>query len=202
MRRISPAVSAALRGPLANAITKSAAAALLVAALNPTLGIAAGRVVDANAPGVTHVGGVWMVDGKPAEGLLTEHDEWGDLLMTVPLVHGVVDGTERRWFSNGRPESVRTFEDGRKVGIHVGWWPNGARRFRTRYVADSFDGANEAWYETSVRSQRLEYVTGREEGRQQMWAPDGTLIVNYEMRAGRRYGLINAKPCIPSSGGM
>ena len=176
--------------------------ALVVAALNPTLGVAAGDVVDANDARVTHVGGVWMLDGRLADGLLTEYGEWGELLMTAPLVHGVVDGIERRWFSNGRPESVRTFEDGRKVGVHVGWWPTGTHRFRTRYVDDSFDGVNKAWYETGVQSQRLEYVKGREEGRQQMWASDGTLIVNYEMRAGRRYGMINAKPCIPSSGGM
>ena len=97
---------------------------------------------------------------------------------------------------------MRTFDAGRKVGVHVGWWPNGAVRFRTRYADDSFDGTNEAWYDTGVRSQRLEYSAGHEEGRQQMWAPDGTLIVNYEMRGGRRYGMINAKPCIPSSGGM
>ena len=175
---------------------------LLVAVFNPTVDFAAGGVIEANDASVTHVGGVWVVNGKPADGLLTEHDEWGDLLMTASLVHGVVDGIERRWFDSGRAESVRRFEGGRKVGIHVGWWRNGALRFRTRYADDSFDGVNEAWYQTGVRSQRLEYVAGREEGRQQLWAPDGTLIVNYEMRAGRRFGMINAKPCIPSSGGM
>ena len=183
-------------------LVKAIFVAALVAGLNPTLGVAAGGIVDANDAGVTHAGGVWLVHGRPADGLLTEHDEWGDLLMTAPLAHGVIEGIERRWFANGRPESVRTFDAGRKVGVHVGWWPNGAARFRTHYQDDSFDGANEAWYDTGVRSQRLEYVAGREEGRQQMWAPDGTLIVNYEMRGGRRYGMINAKPCIPSSRGM
>jgi hypothetical protein len=36
---------------------------------------------------------------------------------------------------------------------------------------------------------------GREEGLQQAWTEDGTLYINYEMRNGRRYGFINARPC-------
>ena len=41
------------------------------------------------------------------------------------------------------------------------------------------------------------FLHGREEGLQQAWTDDGTLYVNYEMRNGRRYGFINAKPCRP-----
>jgi hypothetical protein len=41
------------------------------------------------------------------------------------------------------------------------------------------------------------FFNGREEGRQQAWTEDGTLYINYEMRNGRRYGFINARPCRP-----
>ncbi|MEQ1897485.1 MAG: hypothetical protein ABL971_08895 [Vicinamibacterales bacterium] len=41
------------------------------------------------------------------------------------------------------------------------------------------------------------FRNGREEGRQQAWTEDGTLYINYEMRNGRRYGFINARPCLP-----
>jgi len=181
---------------------KSACVIVLAALFNPTIDLAAGGLVEATGPGVLHTGGTWRVNGGLANGLLLERDSWGDLLMTAPLVNGVVHGVERRWFPNGRPESVRMFEMGQKVGVDVGWWPNGAVRFRARYDADRFDGANEAWYETGALSQRLAYVGGHEEGLQQMWSPDGTLIVNYEMRGGRRFGMINAKPCIPSNSGM
>ena len=30
---------------------------------------------------------------------------------------------------------------------------------------------------------------------QQAWTPDGELYLNYEMRNGRRYGYVNARPC-------
>ena len=41
------------------------------------------------------------------------------------------------------------------------------------------------------------FLNGREEGVQQAWTEDGTLYINYEMRNGRRYGFINARPCVP-----
>lgn len=41
------------------------------------------------------------------------------------------------------------------------------------------------------------FLNGKEEGLQQAWTEDGELFVNYEMRNGRRYGFINARPCRP-----
>lgn len=41
------------------------------------------------------------------------------------------------------------------------------------------------------------FFNGREEGLQQVWTEDGQLYINYEMRQGRRYGFINARPCAP-----
>ena len=41
---------------------------------------------------------------------------------------------------------------------------------------------------------------GQEQGLQTFWRPDGTLHSNYEVRNGRRYGLVNAKPCMPFQG--
>lgn len=41
------------------------------------------------------------------------------------------------------------------------------------------------------------FYNGKEEGLQQAWTEDGTLFINYEMRNGRRYGFINARPCRP-----
>jgi antitoxin component YwqK of YwqJK toxin-antitoxin module len=41
------------------------------------------------------------------------------------------------------------------------------------------------------------FYNGREEGVQQVWTEDGELYINYEMKGGRRYGAINARPCAP-----
>jgi len=34
---------------------------------------------------------------------------------------------------------------------------------------------------------------------QQSWTAGGELYLNYEVRGGRRYGMVNAKPCLPAS---
>lgn len=41
------------------------------------------------------------------------------------------------------------------------------------------------------------FYNGREQGVQQAWTEDGELYINYEMKNGRRYGEINARPCVP-----
>ena len=41
------------------------------------------------------------------------------------------------------------------------------------------------------------FLNGREEGMQQVWTEEGELYISYDMRNGRRYGFINARPCNP-----
>jgi len=46
-------------------------------------------------------------------------------------------------------------------------------------------------------AERRHFFNGREEGLQQVWTAAGELYINYEMRNGRRYGFLNARPCSP-----
>mgnify|MGYP003352023984 CR=1 FL=1 len=46
-------------------------------------------------------------------------------------------------------------------------------------------------------AERRHFFDGKEEGLQQAWTEDGQLYINYEMRNGRRYGVLNARPCNP-----
>ena len=63
------------------------------------------------------------------------------------------------------------------------------------------DGVKHGEYRTFHDNGQLaeirRYVMGREEGLQQSWTRDGVLYLNYEVRDGRRYGLVNARPCEP-----
>ena len=170
---------------------------LIVVTLDSMVGLAS-DVIDAEDPALEHVHGLWLRNGRPLSGVLVGHDDGGAVIMTATVANGLLEGVERRWFSTGEPESVRRFAGGRKVGLHQGWWPDGTPRFRATYHADAFDGRYEAWYRTGRLAERREYIAGREAGHQQMWMADGTLYVNYEVRAGRRFGMVNAKPCIPA----
>jgi hypothetical protein len=58
-------------------------------------------------------------------------------------------------------------------------------------------GPYHTWYPTGRPYQARSYVEGRQEGRQQAWTPEGDLYLNYEVWNGRRYGFVNATPCLP-----
>lgn len=53
------------------------------------------------------------------------------------------------------------------------------------------------FYPNGRRYEVRHFFNGKEEGLQQAWTEDGTLYINYEMRNGRRYGFVNARPCVP-----
>lgn len=60
------------------------------------------------------------------------------------------------------------------------------------------NGEFRAWHPNGRLADVRRYVVGREAGLQQSWTADGVLYLNYEVRNGRRYGLINSRPCLPA----
>jgi hypothetical protein len=60
------------------------------------------------------------------------------------------------------------------------------------------NGEFRTWHDNGRLADVRRYVDGREEGLQQSWTADGVLFLNYEVRNGRRYGLINSRPCEPA----
>lgn len=60
------------------------------------------------------------------------------------------------------------------------------------------NGEYRTWHANGQLAEIRRYVNGREEGLQQSWTADGVLFLNYEVRNGRRYGLVNSRPCQPA----
>ena len=79
------------------------------------------------------------------------------------------------------------------------YWPNGLLKTQADYVGDLRQGEYRTWREDGTLYELRHYDRGRESGVQQSWERDGTLFLNYEMRNGRRYGYVNAKPCLPAA---
>ena len=173
-----------------------ALAAAIVA--GASLGASTAGLAEIGTTGVAQVGGVWRRDSHVFSGLLIERDEAGVARMLVGIADGRADGHEWRWYGDGSLESIREYAIGHKVGFHRGWWPNGARRFEGGYQDDGFHGTYKAWYASGRLAEIRTYVDGRESGLQQSWTPDGVLFLNYDMRGGRRYGMVNARPCMPA----
>ncbi len=78
------------------------------------------------------------------------------------------------------------------------YWPNGQIRSVATYHHDVRHGEYRTFREDGTRYELRHYDQGRESGMQQSWEQDGTLFLNYEVRKGRRYGFVNATPCVPA----
>jgi antitoxin component YwqK of YwqJK toxin-antitoxin module len=113
------------------------------------------------------------------------------------LAHGQPDRVLYTWYENGSVESVRPYRGTKKVGTHRLYWPDGTRRLEAHYEDDAYDGVYRTWHPSGRPAEVRLFARGRESGRQQAWTPEGVLYLNYEVRGGRHYGLINARPCVP-----
>ena len=78
----------------------------------------------------------------------------------------------------------------------VARWPDGGRRLEADRVDDTYHGEYRTWYRSGAPYELRHFVHGREEGPQQSWTEAGEVFLNYEVRGGRRYGFINATPCL------
>jgi hypothetical protein len=78
-------------------------------------------------------------------------------------------------------------------------WPNGRVRSDAFFADGVLIGEYRTYYQSGAPYELRHYVNGREEGRQQSWTEDGELFLNYDVTHGRRYGLVNARPCIQVS---
>ena len=114
---------------------------------------------------------------------------------------GLLDGTSRVWHPDGTRAELRQFREGRKTGTHRGWWPTGRRQFECTYAGDLAIGECRDWYATGQLAAIHRYAAGVEAGLQQGWDRAGSLQFSYEIRDGRRYGLLGSELCRPDSQG-
>jgi hypothetical protein len=77
------------------------------------------------------------------------------------------------------------------------YWPNGRLRLEAHLRHDRFHGSYRTFYASGQPFEVRHYVQGREEGRQQSFTETGDVFLNYEVWQGRRYGYLNARPCMP-----
>ncbi len=78
------------------------------------------------------------------------------------------------------------------------FWPNGTLRRAFDVRKDVRHGEYRTWTIDGKPYELKHFADGREDGLQQAWDENGRLYLNYEVRDGRRYGMVNAKPCLPA----
>ena len=118
------------------------------------------------------------------------------------LVPGAPDRIVQVFDERGTLLSETAYRDGRKVGRHVSYWPGGGQRVATIYNGDVIEGEYRAWHANGQLAELKHYVSGHQAGMQQAWTDRGELFLNFEVRNGRHYGLVNSRPCLPVAGTM
>jgi hypothetical protein len=78
------------------------------------------------------------------------------------------------------------------------FWPNGNLRRSFDLRNDVRHGEYRTFTVDGKPYELKHFVDGREDGLQQAWDERGELYLNYVVKNGRRYGMVNAKPCLPA----
>lgn len=133
--------------------------------------------------------------GMPLSGVLVSTDPATGLTEISSYLKGWQEGkTLRNYTATGKAESLRWYRHGEKDSTHIGWWPNGNKRFEYRFDSGQYNGTAKEWYETGELFKAIEYKNGLELSGQG-WRPNGKLFLNYAVRNGRYYGRANGKMC-------
>jgi len=89
----------------------------------------------------------------------------------------------------------RTYLAGRKVGIHLGWWPDGKPKFYYELNNDAYTGLVKEWFSNGTPARVFHYKDGQEDGSEKMWWEDGRIRANYVIINGEKFGLSGQKLC-------
>jgi hypothetical protein len=152
--------------------------------------------VSAADPRLQRDGLRWLLQGQPYSGDLVESAPDGGRSVR-PLRAGLLQGTVRSWYADGRLRSERLYEAGRKNGPQREWWPDGQPRLAAIMLADAPVGTLRSWYQEGLPYEEHRYdAGGHESGLQRVWYQDGTARANYIVAGGRRYGTIGPRGCL------
>ncbi len=138
--------------------------------------------------------GIWHYNQKPFTGNIIELYPNGHLKSRVACLNGKEHGYMESWFINGLLEEQRIYINGKKTATHTGWWPNGNKRFERHYEDDMYTGVNKEWYESGRLYTVMGYLHSVEIGGAG-WRENGKPFMNFRLKDGVRYGLVNAELC-------
>lgn len=187
---------ATTRVPVGWGLARLAACALAYSAA--IAGAAAGAAdaqMNSTDARVGRDGPLWLWDGKPMNGELHRVEASGSVTL-LPVRRGLVEGTTRSRYADGRPHTEGAFSKGQPHGLHLAWWPNGRAQSEQNFADGMPHGRSRTWYASGKPYEEHHHARGQEAGPQRIWFEDGRLRANYEVKNGRRYGTIGAMGCV------
>lgn len=150
--------------------------------------------ISAADPLLKLVNGVWYYADSLFSGHVHQFYENGNMQSMQCYYLGREEGWLLTWYMGGQKETQRFFRAGEKDSTHMGWWENGQKRFEYHFKQGAYDGNFKEWYSNGALFRHIEYKGGQEI-RGKGWRETGKLYMSFEVKNGRRYGLMNAQPC-------
>ncbi len=150
--------------------------------------------IAATDPGIEYDGATLIYKKEKFSGYLVTEFEANGVLRKTPYLGGILEGKEVEIFPNGQIASERFYKEGKRVGVHKGWFENGQIRFQYEYEDGLMHGSLWEWNKKGELYSYAKMNKGEEIGRK-VWREDGQIYANYVFRNGRTVGLPGAKLC-------
>ncbi|MCE9501601.1 MAG: hypothetical protein K8R21_14045 [Leptospira sp.] len=138
---------------------------------------------------------ILLYEGKKFSGIVESRMEAVNVTRHTPYSGGVLDGTEKEYYSNGLLSAERFYSNGKKVGIHRGWYADGKDRFWYEYDNGQLHGNLWEWHSSGPLITFARFDRGRLIGKK-IWRIDGQIYANFVIQENRVVGLPGSKLCL------
>ena len=141
--------------------------------------------------------GIFFKNKTPFTGRVFKlHENGLDTVYIQSYFKGVKNGQFVRFYPKNRIFEKRNYINGKKEGIHIGYWEDGSLAFKYNLKDDEYNGSLKEWNRNGQIIKSFNYVNGYEKGSQKLWFDNGEVRSNYVIKNNRRYGLLGTKNCI------
>ena len=141
--------------------------------------------------------GIFFKNKTPFTGRVFKlHENGLDTVYIQSYFKGIKNGQFLRFYPKNRIFEKRNYINGKKEGIHIGYWEDGSLAFEYNLKDDEYNGSLKEWNRNGQIIKSFNYVNGYENGSQKLWFDNGEVRSNYVIKNNRRYGLLGTKNCI------
>ena len=151
-------------------------------------------IVEATDPSLSFKNGYWYYAGNLFTGTIIEHYNSTTIHQSTQYVNGKENGWRITYYLNGDLSEKRFYTNGEKDNVHTGWWQKGNKRFEYHFTNGIYNGDYREWYQSGRLLKHIHYTNDMDDWGKG-WRESGKLYMNYVMKEGRRYGIVNSNLC-------
>ena len=150
--------------------------------------------LESTDPSLSFKNGFWSYNYALFSGTIIERFKDNTIQHSTEYVNGKEDGWQITYYPNGVLSEKRYYAKGEKDSVHTGWWQNGNKRFEYHFTKGIYNGDYKEWYQSGQLLKHIHYINGMDDWGKG-WRESGKPYMNYVMKDGRRYGIVNSNLC-------